>query len=340
MKEIEMEYKKALGEGDLLTCIEIAHKSHGVGIDVTKLSDAVIKSKNPFYSIHYVKWLKPKDIKPFENIILESGDARIATIFAVEHKDKCDLDRIEKLILDKGDAYDCVDYVVGIDTKNHEAFKQKIIDEEEPYACYLYCLKFQPYGSKLKPFEDIVVENGDVNTVCLFASNIYDANILRLSAPVFKFGNVEDIINYSCLAGEKYSELYEYVYNECGFDGEDYLRCYKQMKKYLKLIMQFENSIVKYGTLDDIKDFMLVVPFANCTRLQEIIEKSDRKDLKLEIAMSDFTDLESLTKNLCEDGKRKLNTRLRAKTDKNTINKKEITKTIKESKSKIEDMQM
>ena len=43
---------------------------------------------------------------------------------------------------------------------------------------------------------------------------------------------------------------------------------------------------------------------------------------------------------ISEDGKRKLNTRLRAKTDKNTINKKEITKTIKENKSKIDDMQM
>ena len=301
MNDLELAYEKAFKLGDLQTCMQIAKMKHDFHIDLDKLSKVVIKSENPLFCACFVKWFNPLNKKPFENVIIKSGDAHIASIYACEHQDECDLKAFETIILERGDAYDCADFVCSIETDKHDEFKQKIIDEEEPYACYLYCLKFQPYGKELRPFQDIVIENGDMNTIYLFAKDIYDADVCALAKVAFDFGGSDDMINFACLVGQKYEEFYDIVFNEsdvCDYIPETII---KKVDECSSLITRFEDSVVDYGSLEDVANFMLIVPYANCPRLQKIIEESNRKDLKLEIAMSDATDLSSLAKSICRD---------------------------------------
>ena len=75
---------------------------------------------------------------------------------------------------------------------------------------------------------------------------------------------------------------------------------------YMKLQEDMEEYIKIYGSFDDVADYLLNVQGADVEELQEIIENSDRTDLKLEIAKDKDVDLRSITKSILKDKKGKI----------------------------------
>ncbi|MBQ8749650.1 MAG: hypothetical protein IJZ29_04210 [Clostridia bacterium] len=301
MDNLKLAYDKAFELEDYITCIKMASKNQNFKIDLNALSNAVIKSENPYFALNYVRILKPKDKSDFEKIIIDSKNAHIASMYAVENKDDCNIQKLEEIVLNYGDAFDSADFVYNIDEANIEAHKELILKEEEGYACFLYCKKVQPVGRQLKEFERIVLESEDADLAYLFARDIYGANLAKLGEIVIEFGSNEDVIMFATLISTKMNKELGDVrdsFKECGLLGAILS---SPLTNLVSIQSKLEDHIKIYGTYEDVANYLLSVDGADVFELQSIIEETNRMDLKLDIAFDPDVDLESLTTSICKN---------------------------------------
>ena len=307
MENLKEVYDRAFRLKDYILCMQIAQKAQNFKIDISGLEKAVIESGNALYALQYVRAMKPKDKKKFEDVIIKYGNANIACIYARENAGDCDVKAIENVVLNYGDSFDSANLVCEVKGCDVEKHKEKILDEGEAYACYLYAKKFQPVGKELKQFEDAVVDSEDAEVAYLFARDVYFADKNRLGRVVLENGSTEDIICYaSMLANESLSDVKSFTSSD--FDLVDLINFMNvsTVGTYMKLQEDMEQYIKTFGTFEDVADFLLFVQGADVVELQEIIENSDRTDLKLEIAKDKDVDLHSLTNSILNDKKDKL----------------------------------
>lgn len=308
MEDLKKVYDRAFKLQDYVLCMKIAQKAQNFKIDLNQLGRAIIESKNPLYALYYVRMLKPKDKKPFENVVIDSENARIAYVYARENPHDCNVEKLEEIVLKNGDAQDSAYFVADVSGCNAEKHKAKILDEGDPYACYLYAKKMQPVGKELKQFEDVVIDSEDAEIGYQFAKDVYLADKGRLGRMVLENGSTEDIICYaSMLANDGAVDV-----KSLKLAGDNLVEVIDLMLlstsgRCLRLQQELEDYIKVYGTYDDVADFILSVEGADVEGLQQIIEQSDRTDLKLEIAMDSDVDLLSLTKSILNDKKGKIN---------------------------------
>lgn len=307
MEDLKAEYEEAFNMGDLTQCISIVglarRKKNKLDVDLQRLENAVVKSNNPLFAFYYVRILKPADKKPFESVILKEGNAGLATLFARENPNECDVKAIEEIVLKNGDALDSANLVCSVDGCSVEKHLNKIIDECEPRACYLFAKKFQPVGEDLKRLQDVVIASKDAEVAYLFARDIYLADKVKLGKVALEDGQVESAIDFATLLIAECEKEMRNRKESGAFDFSSLIDLLvgSPIASYTKLRVELENKIREYGTYEDITDYIAYVKGADVTGMQGIIENSPRTDLKLEVATSEDADLVSLANSIIKD---------------------------------------
>lgn len=295
---IKRTYEKSLKEGDLTACLSIAKNATTFKIDLAELERAVIKSNNPLYAYNFVKDFKCGNKKAMEKIVIDSKNGNIASGYAVKNKKDCDIKALEEIVLKFGDAFDSAYFVTNIDEADVERHKGKILEEEEAYACYLFCRKFQPYGRELKPFQDIVIESEDAEFATAFAKDVYDADILSLGNVVLENGGINDMIEFSLILKDKIKDEMKSI--KGNGDISNLIACVTSSSVIAleKLRYKIEDYVFEYATDDELVDYFLIIDDVEPFEVQKRVEASGRQDLKLKIAMDSRIDLSSLTKSI------------------------------------------
>ena len=307
MEDLKRVYDRAFRLKDYTLCIKIAQKAQNFKIDLNELASAIIKTENPLFALYYVRMLNPKNKKPFEDVIIASKNARLAYVYARENPYDCNIKAIEKIVLENGDAQDCAYLISAVNGCDVEKYKKKILDECDPYACYLYAKKVQPVGAELAQLEDIVIESEDAEIAYHFAKDVFFANKGKLGQMVLESGSTEDIICFaSMLANDSVENMKGLKLDDVSLIEMVVLALSSTTGRYLKLQKDMETYIKRYGSYEDVADFILNVEGADYKELQTIIENTNRTDLKLEIAMDKDVDLHSLTKSILNDKKDKI----------------------------------
>ncbi|MGN1227693.1 MAG: hypothetical protein ACI4TX_03525, partial [Christensenellales bacterium] len=301
MDNLKIAYDKAFDLGDYETCIRIASKRQNFNVDLSALKNAVINERNPLCAFYYVRLLRPKDKSEFEKVIIESNNANIATRYAIENKYDCNVEKLEQVILKFGDSFDSAEFISFIDSVNLEAHKNLILGEEEGYACYLYCKKFQPFGKELEKFQDIIIESEDAELAYLFARDIYEADLIKLGDVVLENGDVEDIMSFASLLDDKSCSFMSNNIGKVELNNIINVILNSPIASFASLQKRIENHILKYGTLDDICTYGLCINSADMDVVQNIIDNSDRKDLKIDLAFDMDVDLDKVVKSIYKD---------------------------------------
>lgn len=299
---VKRTYEKALEEGDLTACMQIAkHSSKDFNIDMAKLEDSVIKSENPFYAYNYVKDFKCKNKKPFEKIILDSKNGHIASSYAVQNKNDCDIKALEDIVLKYGDSFDSAYFVTNIEQADVEKHKELILNEEEAYACYLYCKKFQPVGEDLKRFQDIILDSEDAEFCLLFATEVYCADVIKLAEVVLENGGTYDMIKLAMLIQQKIYDEIQNAKQECGLSNFVDGILNSPLTKYAKIRDRIESFMLEYATDDDLVEYYMLVDDVDPYEVQKRIEATNRTDLKIRLSEKSDIELNSLVKSINKD---------------------------------------
>lgn len=166
-KESEALQKVIIDQKDAVWAYRLAEFSSVIDVDIAELEKIVIESKNLDYLVSFAAYAEKCNFKKLEKIILDSGDAKAVSslIEVVSIKDlaRCDLQRAEKIILKAKDPDLSYAFAVNVKKSNVKAHGKIVLKSPSDELIFRFARFVK--GADVRLFQKRILKSKDLDVV-------------------------------------------------------------------------------------------------------------------------------------------------------------------------------
>lgn len=205
----------------------------------SRLDDIVLKSGNAQQIVDYaiLRGEDLEDILAFEDKIIALNNSKCIYLFARDGKN-VNIQKMEKAILNSKDVRYWLLFLEYVKEANILNFKEALFNEKidigNAYTLYTFCNKYQNVEGLLSQediefAENLVIKNGNFDTIYYFARDIENINITKLEDAIIQSANPYKIYEFAKLKGVNIEKMRNALYKT---NDAFYIRSFKN--KYEK----------------------------------------------------------------------------------------------------------